>query len=131
MNKTILPSTGTTAASTWFAEYLQKKLGGHQCGRPRNDNAVKLADAIGVERKSIYAYARGERSPKLDIVAKVLEYYGETEISIPLTFPVAPETCAYCKYFDLRNHEKISGYCTVTTRAKYGEESCKCFKSKN
>lgn len=132
MNHTTTPTTGTAAASIWFAEYLQKKLGGLKCGNPNaNESAVRLANAVGVERKSIYAYARGERSPKLDIVAKVLEYYGETEIKIPLSFPEVPETCAYCKYFDKRNDEKISGYCSVTGRAKYGDESCRCFKSKN
>lgn len=131
MNHSITPTTATAAASLWFAEYLQEKLGGLRCGNHPDESAVKLAKAIGIERKSLYAYAHCERSPRLDIVAKVLEYYGETEIAIPLIFSECPQTCAYCKYFDKRNDEKISGYCSVTGRAKYGEEGCKCFKSKN
>ena len=85
MNKTITPTTGTAAASIWFAEYLNKKLGNFKAG-PRPESAVKLANAVGVDRKTIYAYARLQRSPKLDVVAKILEYYGETEINIPLIF---------------------------------------------
>lgn len=71
------PTQSSIAASVWFMEYLQKKVIDER-------EAVKLADAIEMERKSIYAYAYGKSSPKLETVAKILAYYGETEIKIPL-----------------------------------------------
>ena len=77
MNKNVEPNYASVTASTWFAEYLQRKVLDHR-------EATKLADAIGIERKSIYAYAYLHRSPKLDIVAKVMAYYGENFIRIPL-----------------------------------------------
>lgn len=87
MNKNITPTTGTAAASIWFAEYLQKKLGGLKCGPHKaNERTLALCNAVGIDRKTIYAYARLERSPKLEVVAKILEYYGEKNITIPLTF---------------------------------------------
>ena len=46
--------------------------------------AKKLAKAVGLDRKSIYAYEYLERSPKLDIVAKIMAYYGNDFIHIPL-----------------------------------------------
>jgi len=78
-NKNITPSTSTVLASLWFAEYLQDKLGDD------NENAVRLAKAIGMERKAIYDYAYLKRSPKLEVVAKILAYYGETIAVIPIT----------------------------------------------
>lgn len=71
------PPQSNIAASVWFMEYLQKKVIDER-------EAVKLADAIEMERKSIYVYAYGKSSPKLETVAKILAYYGETEIKIPL-----------------------------------------------
>ena len=86
MNKNITPTTGTAAASVWFAEYLQNKLGGLKCGPHKaNERTLELCQAVGIDRKTIYAYARLERSPKLEVVAKILEYYGEKDIKIPLT----------------------------------------------
>lgn len=87
MNKNITPTSGTAAASIWFAEYLQKKLGDLRPGPHKDaERTLKLCEAVGVERKTIYAYARLERSPKLEVVAKILEFYGENEIRIPLKF---------------------------------------------
>ena len=85
MNKNITPTTGTAAASIWFAEYLQAKLGGLKCGpHKENERTLALCKAVGIDRKTIYAYARLERSPKLEVVAKILAFYGEKEIRIPL-----------------------------------------------
>lgn len=78
MNKTITPTTATIAASVWFSNYLNDKLA--ETGL----SAQKLASDIGIERKAIYAYLYQERSPKLDLVAKVLAYFGEDEIVIPI-----------------------------------------------
>lgn len=79
MQKNITPNAASINASAWFAEYLQNKLGENSM------NAVKLAKAIGMERKAIYAYAYLERTPKLEVIAKIMHYYGENEIKIPLT----------------------------------------------
>lgn len=78
MQKNITPNAASINASAWFAEYLQSKV-------MDNRDAVKLAKEIGMERKAIYAYAYLERTPKLDVVAKIMHYYGENEIKIPLT----------------------------------------------
>ena len=78
MNRNITPSASSVMASLWFAEYLQKKL------EEDPGSAPKLARAIGMERKAIYSYALLRRSPKLEIVAKILAFYGENEIRIPL-----------------------------------------------
>ena len=50
----------------------------------QNARQKKLAAAIGIERKSLIGYAQGRVSPKLDVVAKVMAYYGEKEIRIPI-----------------------------------------------
>ena len=87
MNKCITPTTGTAAASIWLAEYLNNKLGDLKCGpHKESERTLALCQAVGIDRKTIYAYARLERSPKLEVVAKILEYYGEKDIKIPLTF---------------------------------------------
>lgn len=85
MNKNVTPSASSIAASVWFAEYLQKKLETGKTGGPRAESAVKLAQAVGLDRKTIYDYAHLRRSPKLEVVAKILAFYGETSINIPLT----------------------------------------------
>lgn len=78
MNKYITPSDASYMASIWFMNYLQRKLG------ESGDTYEKLAKAVGLERKAIMAYALGYRSPKLEVVAKIMEYYGETSITIPI-----------------------------------------------
>lgn len=78
MNKNIEPSGASYMASAWFMEYLQRKLG------ESGDSYEKLARAVGLERKAILAYVLGNRSPKLEVVAKIMEYYGETSITIPI-----------------------------------------------
>ena len=78
MNKRVEPSVSSVTASEWFADYLKSKI------KDDRKSAVKLAEAVGVERKAIYSYYNGERSPKLEVVAKILAFYGETEIRIPL-----------------------------------------------
>ena len=77
MQKNITPNAASINASVYFAEWLQTKVMDKR-------EAVKLAKAIGMERKAIYAYAYLERVPKLDVVAKIMHYYGENEIKIPL-----------------------------------------------
>ena len=78
MNKNITPSGASRMASAWFINYLQRKLG------ESGDTYEKLAKGVGLERKAILAYIMGYRSPKLEVVAKIMEYYGETSITIPI-----------------------------------------------
>ena len=78
MQHRIEPSASSENANEWFASYLKEHV--------KNDRnkAFKLAKAIGMDRKAIYSYYNGERSPRLEVVTKILAYYGETEIRIPL-----------------------------------------------
>ena len=75
MQKNITPNAASINAAVYFAEWLQTKVMDKR-------EAIKLAKAIGMERKAIYAYAYLERTPKLDVVAKIMHYYGENEIKI-------------------------------------------------
>ncbi len=77
MNKLVPQDIHSINASAWFSAYLREK-----CVSQRE--TTKLAKAIGLERKSLMNYAQGRVSPKLDVVAKVLAYYGEKEIRIPI-----------------------------------------------
>ena len=77
MNRTTPQTINSVKAAEWFSEYLKEK-----CISKRETK--KLAAAIGIERKSLIGYAQGRVSPKLDIVAKVMAYYGEKEIRIPI-----------------------------------------------
>jgi len=77
MNRNTEPTINSIVASEWFQRYLNNKL-------TKKGDDTKLAKALGMERKSIYAYKSGAISPKLEIVAKILAYYGEKEIRIPL-----------------------------------------------
>ena len=123
MNKKITPSASSVAASLWFAEYLQKKL------EEDPGSAPKLAKAIGMERKSIYDFALLRRSPKLEIVVKILAYYGEDEIRIPINPNRVP--CSHCKYFHTLNPERMTGYCRKHGKGTVGENYCKEAKERN
>ena len=123
MNQKITPSASSVAASLWFAEYLQKKL------EEDPGSAPKLAKAIGMERKSIYDFALLRRSPKLEIVVKILAYYGEDEIRIPINPNRVP--CSHCKYFHTLNPERMTGYCRKHGKGTVGENYCKEAKERN
>jgi hypothetical protein len=123
MNKNVEPSASSIRASVWFAEYLQKKLEEN----PRS--APKLAKAIGMERKSIYDFALLKRSPKLEIVAKILAYYGEEEINIPISPNLIP--CSYCRYFHQINPERMTGYCRKHGKETVGENYCRDAKERS
>lgn len=80
MNKNIEPTSATVNASLWFSNYLQSKL------NEKGQSGNKLGAAIGLNRKSIFEYIHLKRSPKLDTVAKIMAYYGEDEIRIPIKY---------------------------------------------
>ena len=77
MNKLVPQDIHSINAATWFSTYLREK-----CISQRE--TTKLAKAVGLERNSLMNYALGRVSPKRDVVAKVMAYYGEKEIRIPL-----------------------------------------------
>lgn len=77
MNRLVPQDIHSINASTWFSAYLREK-----CVSQRE--TIKLAKAVGLERKLLMNYALGRVSPKLDVVAKVMAYYGEKEIRIPI-----------------------------------------------
>ena len=72
MNHVTTPTLESVRASDWFESYLREKC-------VDRNATIRLADAIGMERKQIYKYASGGCSPKLDTVAKILAYYGDFE----------------------------------------------------
>lgn len=60
--------------SLWLADNMAKN---HVSER-------EVAEAIGVERKTICAFLRKQRYPKLDIVVALYDYFGENYINIPI-----------------------------------------------
>lgn len=70
MNHVTTPTPESLMASEWFQSYLLEKC-------LNRSQSTRLAQAIGLERKQIYRYANGLSSPKLEIVAKILAYYGD------------------------------------------------------
>ena len=70
MNHYTEPTKESRQASEWFERYLLEKC-------VNRSQATRLAQAIGLERKQIARYANGLSSPKLEIVAKILAYYGD------------------------------------------------------
>lgn len=69
----------TTTAHINFAEYLKRKL------KETHTPVVKLSRDVGIGTTSIYEYLNGYRYPKLDMLAMIFSYFGDTEIKIPLT----------------------------------------------
>ena len=52
---------------------------------------IELAAAIGVERKTIIAILKKHRSPKLDLVVKIFDYFDENWVQIPFNKEVKYE----------------------------------------
>lgn len=76
--KVILQTNETVRASNYFSEWLRRK---------RNEKGLsqsELAFVLDMERKSLIAYEKGDRVPKLDVLAKMYAYFGENEIHIKL-----------------------------------------------
>ena len=44
---------------------------------------AELAQYVGVERKTVYAWRHGERFPKLDQLVMVFDYFDENWVQIP------------------------------------------------
>lgn len=52
--------------------------------RKKKITRYELAEAIGVDRKTIIAILKNQRSPKLDVVVKIFDYFGLKVVTIPI-----------------------------------------------
>lgn len=77
--RTLPPTISTLCAQDNFVAYVKSKL--FESHMSQND----LAKKIGVERKTINMILEKKQQPKLDIVVRILECFGDTRISIPFT----------------------------------------------
>ena len=78
MNKSISPTVHTVNATKNFCTWLTEKMA------ETNTSETKLAEHVGLERKSICKYKLGQSSPKLDVMAAIFAYFGESTIHISL-----------------------------------------------
>lgn len=78
MNKVITPTIHTDNATKNFSAWLTEKMA------ETNTSEAKLAEHVGLERKSIIKYKLGQSSPKLDVMAAIFAYFGETSIHVSL-----------------------------------------------
>ena len=85
MNKNLTQSISTVRAHDNFARWLTAKM--KEC----DTSEIELAAAIGVERKTIIAILKKHRSPKLDLVVKIFDYFDENWVQIPFNKEVKYE----------------------------------------
>lgn len=78
MNRVITPTVHTFNATKNFSAWLTEKMA------ETNTSETKLAEHVGLERKSIIKYRLGQSSPKLDVMAAIFAYFGETSIHVSL-----------------------------------------------
>ena len=77
MNHSPTQTTETIQASIAFADWLTDKLA------KTHTTEEQLARAIGLNRKAIVAFVTLARSPKLDHIVKIFNYFGYTSVFIP------------------------------------------------
>lgn len=77
-NRPPINTTSTQIAHDNFSNFLKAKL------KESKISGRKLAGAIGIGKTTICAYSHGSRFPRLDTLAEVFAYFGETEIRIPI-----------------------------------------------
>lgn len=75
--KTIKPNAAVFSGSEYFADWLRLKL------KKTHTPQWKLAKDLGYERKTIMAYINNQRSPRLDTVIAIMDYFGESAVNIP------------------------------------------------
>ena len=78
MNRLLPPTHASINARQNFANWLTKKMD----EKKLSDDA--LADAIGLDRKTILRYRHCAAVPRMDVVADIYSYFGEKKISIDL-----------------------------------------------
>jgi len=77
MNRCIPQTIQTIRAMDNFANWLSWKMS------ESDTTPAELAQAIGLDRKTIAGYLRRERYPKLDVLVMIYAYFGEDWIQIP------------------------------------------------
>ena len=80
MNRSLTNIITINAADN-FAEWLALKI------KETRTPMKTLAKATGIGRNTLYAYLDGGLFPKLDKLAVIFDYFGETEIKISLKEP--------------------------------------------
>ena len=78
MNRVITPTVHTVNATENFSAWLTEKM------KETGTTDRRLAEHVGLERKTILKYRRGQLSPKLNVMAAIFAYFGETTIHISL-----------------------------------------------
>ena len=78
MNRILPPTHASIIARQNFANWLTKKMD----ERKLSDDA--LANAIGLDRKTILRYRHCAAVPRMDVVATIYAYFGEKKIDISL-----------------------------------------------
>lgn len=78
MNRVPTPNMASLLATHWFTETLQNEV------ERQHLTKKDLARVAHVERKAIYHWMNGVRSPKLESVAQIFAALGYDSITIPL-----------------------------------------------
>lgn len=76
-NNFVNQSKATAIGSEYFSDWLRLKL------KKTHTTYAKLGAALGYDRKSILAYVNNQRSPRLDTVIAIMDYFGESAVNIP------------------------------------------------
>lgn len=80
MNR-VLTNIITINAADNFADWLRSRC--KETGTPLK----ALSRETGITRSCLYRYLRGTATPKLDTLAVIFDYFGDTEIKISLKEP--------------------------------------------
>lgn len=78
MNRILPPTHASIIARQNFANWLTRKM------EEWNLTDDALANAIGLDRKTILRYRHCQAVPRMDVVATIYAYFGEKKISIDL-----------------------------------------------
>ena len=78
MGKVPTPNIASVRAADWFTETLQSEM------ERQHLTKKDLARAANAERKTIYAWMEGIRSPRLENIAQLFAALGYDSITIPL-----------------------------------------------
>lgn len=77
MNKTPVQTIATIRAQENFVSWVLEKM------EETMTTKYELAQACDVEIKTINAILNNQRSPKLDLVVKIFDYFDENWVQIP------------------------------------------------
>lgn len=78
MNRVPTPNMASITATRWFANTLEEEIARLHISK------TALARVSQVERKTIYAWMEGYRSPRLENIAQLFAALGYDSITIPL-----------------------------------------------